>query len=37
MGSPGHREAILNSNFLVEGIGVVVSLDGRIVITENFC
>jgi len=37
MKSPGHRENILTPYFKREGIGIVVSSDGKIYITENFC
>ncbi len=37
MGSPEHRENILFPHFQDEGIGVYVTDDGSVYITENFC
>ncbi len=37
MKSPGHWKNILKPLWKPEGIGVVVSSDGRIWITRNFC
>ncbi len=37
MGSPGHRENILDSKYDKEGIGVVVSADEKVYVTQNFC
>ena len=37
MDSPGHRENILNGSHDVEGIGVAVSADERVYVTQNFC
>lgn len=37
MNSEGHRENILTPYFLNEGIGVVVSDNGAVYITQNFC
>ena len=36
MNSPGHRENILNSNYFSEGIGISISTNGHVYITENF-
>lgn len=35
--SPGHRENILTSTYDREGIGVGISSDDKVYITENFC
>jgi len=37
MQSPGHRENILTKTYDREGIGVAVSFDYKVYITENFC
>lgn len=37
MNSPGHRKNILMPHWQSEGIGVAISSDGRIYITQNFC
>ncbi len=37
MNSPGHRENILMPYFKKEGIGISITEDGKIYITENFC
>jgi uncharacterized protein YkwD len=37
MNSPGHRENILKSTYDREGIGVAISKDDKVYITENFC
>jgi len=37
MNSPGHRKNILTPYFKSEGIGVVITSDGDIYITQNFC
>ncbi len=37
MGSPGHRKNILISYWENEGIGIVIGVDDKVYITENFC
>lgn len=37
MNSTGHRENILQSQFQNEGIGVAISNDSKVYITEDFC
>ena len=37
MDSPDHRENILNGSYDVQGIGVAISLDERVYVTQNFC
>lgn len=37
MNSPGHRANILTSTYDREGIGIAVSSDDKVYITENFC
>jgi len=37
MESPGHRKNILTPHWRREGIGVAISGDNRILITQNFC
>jgi len=37
MNSPGHRENILEPNYDREGIGVGISFDGKVFVTQNFC
>jgi uncharacterized protein YkwD len=37
MESPGHRENILTKRYDKEGIGVVISQDDKVYITQNFC
>jgi uncharacterized protein YkwD len=37
MNSPGHRKNILTPHWRSEGIGVAVSPDDKVYITENFC
>ncbi len=37
MNSPGHRQNILTSTYDKEGIGVVISSDEKVLITQNFC
>jgi uncharacterized protein YkwD len=37
MNSPGHRENILNARYDREGIGIAVSSDGKVYVTQNFC
>ncbi|MHA2055477.1 MAG: CAP domain-containing protein, partial [Candidatus Hodarchaeales archaeon] len=37
MGSLGHRENILTSTYDKEGIGVAISSDYKVYVTENFC
>lgn len=37
MNSPGHRKNILTPYFKSEGIGVVISPDDKVYITQNFC
>ena len=37
MNSPGHRKNILTPHWKNEGIGVVVSPDDKVYITQNFC
>jgi uncharacterized protein YkwD len=36
MGSPGHRQNILNPNYSREGIGVAISSDDKVLITQDF-
>jgi len=36
MGSPGHRQNILSLNWKVEAIGIAISSDDKVYITENF-
>ena len=35
--SPGHRRNMLNPHWRKEAIGVVIGVDGRIWVTQNFC
>ena len=35
--SPGHRKNLLTHAWLSEGIGVAVTADGQVLITQNFC
>ena len=35
--SPLHRANLLRPEWLTEGIGVVVTADGRVIVTQNFC
>ena len=37
MDSPGHRENILDASYGKEGIGVAVSSDEKVYVTQNFC
>jgi uncharacterized protein YkwD len=37
MNSPGHRQNILTSTYDHEGIGVAISSDKKVYVTENFC
>jgi len=37
MDSPGHRQNILTSTYDNEGIGVAISSDDKVYITQNFC
>jgi len=37
MNSPGHRDNILESNYDKEGIGVAITLDDKVYVTQNFC
>jgi uncharacterized protein YkwD len=37
MNSQGHRKNILTDTFEKEGIGVAISIEGRILITQDFC
>ena len=37
MNSPGHRKNILTATYDREGIGVAISSDNKVYITENFC
>jgi uncharacterized protein YkwD len=37
MNSPGHRENILESNYDKEGIGVAITSDDEVYVTQNFC
>ena len=37
MKSKGHRENILTPYFKRQGIGIAISEDGRVYVTENFC
>lgn len=37
MNSPGHRQNILTPYFYSEGIGVAISSDDKVYITQNFC
>jgi uncharacterized protein YkwD len=36
MGSPGHRQNILNPDYSKEGIGVALSTDDKVLITQDF-
>jgi uncharacterized protein YkwD len=37
MNSPGHRDNILTAAWQNEGIGVYVTDDGKVYVTQNFC
>jgi uncharacterized protein YkwD len=37
MKSPGHRKNILQPFWKTEGIGIAVSPDDKVLITQNFC
>jgi len=37
MNSPGHRKNILTRHWLNQGIGVFISADDKVYITQNFC
>lgn len=37
LSSPGHRRALLNDAYTKQGIGIVVSEDGGVYVTQNFC
>jgi uncharacterized protein YkwD len=37
MGSPGHRRNILEPSYDREGIGVGISADEKVYVTQNFC
>ena len=37
MGSPGHRASILRPYWEHEGIGIVITQDHRVYLTQNFC
>ncbi|MCX6773722.1 MAG: CAP domain-containing protein [Candidatus Micrarchaeota archaeon] len=37
MNSPEHRANILTANFTNEGVGVAIAIDGRILLTQDFC
>lgn len=37
MKSPGHRKNILTPHWKREGIGVEISADDKVYITQNFC
>ncbi len=37
MNSPGHRKNILTPHWRNEGIGIVISIDDKVYITQNFC
>jgi len=37
MNSPGHRSNLLNSGYDCEGIGVAISSDDKVYVTQDFC
>ena len=37
MNSPGHKENILTSHFKSEGLGVAITPDNQVYLTQNFC
>jgi uncharacterized protein YkwD len=37
MNSPSHRQNILSPNYQKQGLGIVISPEGKVYITENFC
>ncbi len=37
MNSPGHRQNILTATYNIEGIGIEISSDDKVYITQNFC
>ena len=37
MNSPGHRQNILTTTYDAEGIGIEISDDDKVYITQNFC
>ena len=37
MDSPGHRDNILDSSYDREGIGIAISADEQVYVTQNFC
>jgi uncharacterized protein YkwD len=37
MASPGHRKNLLAPHWKTEGIGVAVSQEGKVLVTQNFC
>jgi len=37
MNSPGHRKNILTPHWMNQGIGVFITTDGKVYITQNFC
>jgi uncharacterized protein YkwD len=37
MDSPGHRENILEDGYGLQGIGVAISSDEEVFVTQNFC
>lgn len=37
LGSPGHRETLLDDRFDEQGIGVVITDDGRLYVTQDLC
>lgn len=37
MKSPGHRENILFPHWKSEGIGIAITEDGKVLVTQNFC
>jgi len=37
MGSPLHRKNILTPHWRTEGIGIAISPDGEVLVTQNFC
>jgi uncharacterized protein YkwD len=37
MNSPGHRQNILTATYDREGIGIAISVDDRVFVTEDFC
>lgn len=37
MDRPGHRENIVNTSYDRQGIGIAISADERVYVTQNFC